>query len=319
MPLAFARPPGFSEKQWKQIAILFIALVFAATGWSFFDYINNYDAINSGYLQGRSLRTLLENDRVRFSWLVTVALLLCGLLFTGKKAGKTEKFLLTVISAWFIIFLHLLSVRTGLISFYLLAIALATWYIVKQKIKRSILVITGICLLPLAAYFLFPSLQNRVKYFRYEMPFFKNASYREGGNDVTRVISLKAGWEIMNDHPIAGTGLGDLDEGTARWYNTHYPGMLQRDKIAPSSEWLIYGVATGWPGFILFTSIMLLPFFIPERKYLLWIMLSIITAFSFLFDIGLEVQFGVFIYTFIVLSCWSWLHSKEGDQQTLYL
>jgi len=32
---------------------------------------------------------------------------------------------------------------------------------------------------------------------------------------------------------------------------------------------------------------------------------------SLLFDIGLEVQFGVFIYSFVVLWCWKWLETLQ--------
>ena len=36
-------------------------------------------------------------------------------------------------------------------------------------------------------------------------------------------------------------------------------------------------------------------------------MLNVTIAVSFLFDIALEVQFGVFLYSFIVLWWWKWL------------
>jgi O-antigen ligase len=313
MPLAFARPFGFSQKQWKWIAWLMITCVTAAAAWSLFHYIQNYSAVNEGYLRAKSLLTVLDNDRVRFSWLIAVSIFLCGMIMRQKNANKTEKMIVVSLGIGLIVFLHVLSVRTGLISFYLLGFALFVWLITRQKIKSGVFLIAAICVLPIAAYFIFPSFQNRVKYFRYEFSYFKKAAYLPGGNDVTRVISLKAGWDIMNAHPVTGTGLGDLDVETGKWYDSNYPELIKTDRIAPGSEWLIYGSVNGWPGFLVFTFVMLLPFFISERKHLSWIMLSIITAFSFLFDIGLEVQFGVFIYTFVVLSWWKWMVEKEHE------
>jgi hypothetical protein len=45
--------------------------------------------------------------------------------------------------------------------------------------------------------------------------------------------------------------------------------------------------------------------------------LNIIAAFSFLFDIGLEVQFGVFIYSFLVLWLWKWRMEEARCSNTL--
>jgi len=319
MPLAFAAPFGFSHKQWKQLGILFITLISAAAAWSLFIYSRDQSLINEGYLKAGSIPTMLDNDRVRFSWLVAIAIMVCITFIFQKENSKQEKIpperysragIFGLIALGLVFFLHLLAVRTGLISFYISAIVFAIWMIFRKSAAYSMVIILIVLALPLAAYFLLPSFQNRVKFFRYEFPYVKNLSYIPGGNDASRMISLKAGWEVMNDHPLTGPGLGDIDSSTTAWYNKHYPQMLRHEKIAPSSEWLIYGLSNGWPGFIAFSAIMLIPFFLPQRKNISWVILSLVTAFSFLFDIGLEVQFGVFTYSFVVLCWWKMLKDK---------
>jgi hypothetical protein len=60
---------------------------------------------------------------------------------------------------------------------------------------------------------------------------------------------------------------------------------------------------------ILFTIIMLIPFFIKNVHHrFYWVMLNTIVAFSLIFDPGLKVQYGVFLYSFIVL--WWWKRRK---------
>ena len=145
--------------------------------------------------------------------------------------------------------------------------------------------------------------------------YFKDAHYLQGSNDAVRVISLKAGWNIMNEQPVKGVGFGDVLNETKKWYAVHYPQMVESDKIYPGSEWIIYGAACGWPGLLLFTCVMIIPFFLSMKNKLLWIMLNATVAFSFLFDIGLEVQFGVFIYAFIVLWWWKWLSSYWSESK----
>ena len=84
--------------------------------------------------------------------------------------------------------------------------------------------------------------------------------------------------------------------------------MTPADRILPSSEWMMYGAGTGWPGFILFSAVMLIPFFIiGVRKNIAWWWLNISIGLSYLFDIGLEVQYGVFIHAFILLWWYKWL------------
>jgi O-antigen ligase len=109
------------------------------------------------------------------------------------------------------------------------------------------------------------------------------------------------------EFPASGTGFGDIDIETRKWYSENFPQMLETDMIRPSSEWLIHGAGMGWPGFLAFSVVMLIPFFVPVQDKLPWWLLNLTVAFSFLFDIGLEVQFGVFIYAFIVLWWWKWL------------
>lgn len=133
----------------------------------------------------------------------------------------------------------------------------------------------------------------------------------EGGNDAVRVISLKAGWGLIKENPAKGVGYGDILKETRNWYDSHYLLMIERDKIYPSSEWLMYGAGCGIAGLILFTLAMFIPFFVRTGNRLLWWLLNGTVLFSFLFDIGLEVQFGVFVYSFIVLWWYRWLNDKK--------
>jgi hypothetical protein len=91
--------------------------------------------------------------------------------------------------------------------------------------------------------------------------------------------------------------------------------MDETDKLYPASEPLMYAGFAGWIGVIAVCVIMFLPFFQPvKRNYFCWFVVNLIMGFSFLFDIGIEVQFGVFIYAFIVLWWWKWLNISRGNK-----
>jgi hypothetical protein len=72
----------------------------------------------------------------------------------------------------------------------------------------------------------------------------------------------------------------------------------------------------GWLGIILFGLVMAVPFFIktPHRFY--WNFLNLALLLPFLFDVGLEVQYGVFLYAFILLWWWKWLPQLGAERDT---
>jgi O-antigen ligase len=318
LPLAFAGPVHFSKKQWEWLASIFIALVTAASVWSMFHYVSNISAANEGYLRAKTILTPLENDHVRISWLISVGVLLTGWFWvTKRKENKTHAWIFAILLAWLVIFLHILAARTGLISFYIMLTGLAVWFLAGKLIpekngrKYGMALLIILFSLPVIAWQTLPTFHNRVKYFLYELEYFKKTHYLPGANDAVRVISLKAGWEIMNMQPVTGVGFGDVLSTTNKWYEEKYPQMLDSDKIYPSGEWMVYGAGCGWPGFLLFSLVMFIPFCIKTGNRLVWFLLNATAAFSFLFDIGLEVQFGVFIYSFIILWWWKWLNTDS--------
>ncbi|HEY6064163.1 MAG TPA: O-antigen ligase family protein [Chitinophagaceae bacterium] len=312
LPLAFAVPVHFSKKQWEWLAYFFIAIVTAASIWSMFHYVSNISAANEGYLRAKTIITPLENDHVRFSWLISVAALLAGWLSVVKRTGnKTISWGLAILLAWLVIFLHILAARTGLISFYIMLAAASLWFIIKKanwKYGTALLII--LIAFPVIAYKSLPTFHNRVKYFLYDMEYFQKTHYLPGANDAVRVISLNAGWAVMNKQPFTGVGFGDVLSATKKWYEENFPQMLEADKIYPSGEWMMYGAGCGWPGILLFSFVMIIPFRIKTNNRLVWWLLNATAAFGFLFDTGLEVQFGVFIYSFVVLWWWKWLKTE---------
>ena len=124
---------------------------------------------------------------------------------------------------------------------------------------------------------------------------------------------------MLQQHPL-GAGAGDIMHEANNWYAANVPQALATDKFFPCSEWLMYGGFAGWPGVILFTAIMLLPFFIRVKNYqTFWLVFAVTAAFSFAFDIGLEVQYGVFLYAFISMWWWKWMNDMDNDAQTIFM
>jgi len=310
LPVAFASNFRFSKRDWDRLVGLFIVFVTVGTIWSAAFYISNLHAVQESYLRSQIMDTPMENYHVGFSWMICMAILLGGWLWLEKREQtKKNSWGLLITIVWQIIFLHILAARTGLFSFYFAIFFICVWLVFKKlKLLYGGILFLVLISLPLISYLVLPTFHNRVKYFLYDLPYFSKAHYKSGMNDAVRIISLKAGWNVMNEHPVKGVGFGDVLAETKKWYGKNYPEMIETDKIYPSSEWLMYGTGCGWSGFFIFSLIMLIPFTVKRmQEKWLWYVVNAIAAFIFLFDIGLEVQFGVFIYCFFVLWMWKWL------------
>ena len=117
LPVAFAGSWQLSIKQWRWIAYTFIFFVCIACCWSLWQYSINLHDINKSYLQAKSIPTPLDNDHIRFSFLVCAAII-AAVLLVRKKVENIVRILLAVVLIFFVVYLHILSARTGLFCFY---------------------------------------------------------------------------------------------------------------------------------------------------------------------------------------------------------
>jgi hypothetical protein len=305
-PLAFAGWWQLSPKQWRYIGYTFLLLLLVTSVGSFLFYLQNLQAIHEGYLKAKVIATPLQDDHVRYSWLLACGALLCLFLVHKREEPKLNIFFV-LLGLWFTVFLHVLAARTGVVTLYIILVVYVGWMALKRNRRVGLIVLGALAVLPLLAWQVLPTFRNRLSYFLWDIAHVQEQVYLPGSNDGNRSRSLKAGWNILQQHPF-GVGAGDVQHAADRWYEAHVPGILPEDKIYPSSEWLVYGTMAGWIGVLVFSAVMLLPLFMRNIKHrVFWMLLNGITAFSFLFDVGLEVQYGVFLYTFLVLWWWKWL------------
>ncbi|GAB4093623.1 O-antigen ligase family protein [Flaviaesturariibacter terrae] len=311
-PIAFAGAWQLSPRQWRILAWFFLACVAAGVAASLWGYLRDFESANNGFRYSRTFGTPLDNDHVRFSWLVSAAVLLLFVL--GQGARKKAQWLLAALFVYFTIYLHVLAARTGLGAYYIILLALALRYVWRRRsLLLGIVFVATLAALPLIALQVLPSFRNRVQYIGWDLGFVRAAQYHPGVNDGNRFLSIRAGWKLLLQHP-GGVGFGDIFPVTNAWYDANVPGMLESDRYYPSSEWLIYGLGAGWIGVILFTACLLAPLWTRAGRWRFhWLLLNIAAAFSFLFDIGLEVQYGVYLYVFLVLWWWKWLTPESRD------
>jgi hypothetical protein len=314
-PVCFAGIRNLKWKDWERIAVSFLILATGGVAWSLWQYLQNAKSVHADYLKAHTIETPLGNDHVRFSLLVAIAMLAAVFLLikNGTRHKKTIGVLFLLIILFFVLYLHVLAVRTGLFCFYFGVFIYVSWLLRKRRPRpKYVLLLVLIILLPVLSYFILPTFRNRVRYLKYDLASVQKNIFVPGSNDGDRFFSLKAGGQLLAERPFNGVGFGDIKNETDKFYKANFPDAGMSDMILPSSEWIMYGDGAGWPGFILFSFSILTPFFVKEvRRNVFWLLLNLFMAFSYLFDIGLEVQYGVFIHAFVLLWWNSWLRLQR--------
>jgi O-antigen ligase len=301
-PLAFWRmgdlPPVFK----KYAEYCFIAAVLVGTGWSCSQYLGNFAAINDSYHYAGVLPTPLDDDHVRFSWAVLIAiLLLARRLLHAPPALQPEKWILGVILVWCIAYLHLLAAKTGLIGLYLAAIVVLMQQLRRGNRKIGLLAVFLLLLLPVLAYWGLPSFHHRIHYIVYDFNQYSRGVFPGGRPDGARVLSWMGGWQLFTTSPWTGIGYGDTWNAIQQWYSNHFPHTPPHDRLFPSNQYLLYACGTGILGGLTSVVTALYPMLSRMRSRPMVLAFHTGAAFFFFFEMHLEGQYGVFLYCFFAL------------------
>ena len=288
------------QKQIKQIIYLLTAVVLLGCLWSVLNFLNDKDAITRSYLVAKVMPTILDDDHIRFSWLIalTVIVLNWQLIL---QSNKMEKTLAGITSVLLIVYLHLLASKTGLLCLYTSIFIMIIYFLSKKETRKiSLLLFAGAVTIIFASYKIFPTLHNRVQYVVYDFSNYSNGIMETGSSDGARVLSLKAGWFITKNHPFAGVGFGDLKNEINHWHEQFHPNTLDYERFIPTNEWLIYAAASGVIGAILFSIgiILLLPFFSFKNIFSFCLMISLLIP--LMTDDSMEGQYGVAIFSVVI-------------------
>jgi len=299
MPLAI--PVFISMDKRVRTSLLFTlcGLIVLSSFYSYWNYFST-PGMDELYLKAKVLPVAMSNDHVRYAWLLVIGY--TWLLYELLKGGIRGKMKIIGygLLVYIAVFIHVLAAKTGLMGFYIVnAVAILTMVPAKLRFASILLFIS----IPLAGWFLLPSFQNRVKFVVWDYQNYSRGNYVEGLSDGPRILSYQAGADVFSRHPLTGVGSGDVLSETWEWYDMNAPLLKNYERLLPSNEVLLYACAGGILAAIVCLVALLYPFFMKNiRGNMLWFCFHITSAIGFMYEIGLEVQHGVFLYSFF--SCW---------------
>jgi O-antigen ligase len=286
----------------------FISIIGLGSLTSVVQYYGNFDLVNDAYRVSKVMRVWSYGDHIRYSWVVVITCLMAA--YEWQYTSHKMRYALYSYVIGQIIFLHLLTAKTGLVILYL-TVGLAMMYLLFKYGKWwSILVIPLIGLAPYLSFKFIPSFEQRVRYMIYDWEYYSTGRYENGLSDAVRFYSLMAGKDLIKAHPYIGVGASKLQGETEKWYQAHIPKMGRESYFLPSSQIVIYWAGLGILGLLTFLFHMLIPYKSRSLRGNIWLMLFFIPAtLSFTFETHLEGLLPVWVYGFFL--SWFWYLGRE--------
>lgn len=202
------------------------------------------------------------------------------------------------LAALFLIgFLHVLAVRSGLLALYLvLGYGFMRWALRGREWRRALPALALVLLAVVLAFRFVPTLQNRIRYARYDLERFAEGDVNPNLSDAKRIGSLHAGWLLLRAHPLLGVGTGDVDDALQPVYAEHYPDLVA-DQPLPHNQFLFTGAALGAVGLLALCTALLLPWLAPGMaRQPLFVAHQLVLLSSMLTEATLETQYGTTLY-----------------------
>lgn len=316
MPLAFYLMPKIKIEKFYGLLYRYVILAATVSFIFFLNYLIHYKAINDSYKHAKIMP--LPTEHIRFSVMICMAFFI-GLYFIWKRIFATNKKLnlIIIISTIFLfLFIHILSVRSGLVSLYVGMILSLVYYIFyTKKYKIAIISATILITLPIVAYWVLPSFQNKILYMKHDIKQYTSGKNISQFSDSRRIVSYKGGIQIWKNNFLFGVGYGDIREEMDSFYKKNYPQLTDpEDRILPHNQFLWTAMGAGLIGLISLIIIFIIPLFnIENLREPLFGIFFMSQAISFMFEHTIEAQIGTAF--FIIFICLI-MHFVQIKQQT---
>lgn len=205
------------------------------------------------------------------------------------------------ITGFLFLFLHLLSVRSGLVAFYMTAVVLIlrrAW--VSKKYFQGLALVALMAAIPVIAYRAIPSFKAKVDYSLYDRWIRQHDLSQNDYSDGGRVVSIKMGLEIGNDYPLLGVGAGNLRQEVINRYAQKFQEDMEPKM--PHNQLVSIYAGTGFVGLGLFLFAFFFPLFYKKAyRHTLFLSFHIIVFLSFMVENTIENSIGIAFYLFFLL------------------
>lgn len=299
LPIAFMLLPPFPKRHYQELLSLYsYAMLVACTG-VLINYWINYEEIQQLLIISKAVPTP-NGEHIRFSLMINLAIYALLGLYVQSFYWKWqwEKWLQLGLILFFIITLHLLSVRIGIVILYANLLLTVFYFIATQRrYWIGLVLIIGMLVSPYLAYQYIPSVRTKVDLTRHNLNLYQHGHIGEY-SDTRRLLSYQIALDVSKKAPWIGVGIGDLEDEQAAIYAEKYP---DQKVMKPHNMFLSLFVATGGIGLLFFIICLGVPLLYRQQyKDLFFLLFYTTIILSFMTENTLLTAIGVALYSFFL-------------------
>ncbi len=300
LPFAFYRLKSWSQKQFDRLWYAFMIFTLGGIIWSLLPYFQNKEFYDISYGYSHLIPTPFEDDHIRFS--LAVVLSICfGVDLMSRLNSKWLNMMLGLIILIDIIYLHILSAKTGVVVFYLISLLYMIHLIRMPRFRWVGLgMLIMMCVLPMLMYMTSTSFRNKVGYVKYSISHMQNETKEANISDEGRLISYEYALHSMKHHIWKGVGLGDVMNEMTTYFNHDFPGIKLK-VLLPHNQFLMAGMAAGIFA-LLYLLVMMIALFLQIFKSdFLYTCFFVMMFFTMIIEPLFETQYGTCMFLFFLL------------------
>lgn len=295
LPLAFLLLPDWRPWQLRRTWLLLIGACLMAAAAATINYVLHNKEIEQLYLQSKVMPT--EPDHIRFSLLISIAVIAGASLACGRWLGRWPRRLVLAAVVLLFLFQHLLAVRSGIVTMYAAGLVGLGWLGWRyQKWQFALGATLGAVALGVGCLLSFPTLQNKVENTRTDAAQMESVQAANNYSMTARVYSYQAAWAIIQRHPLLGVSKVRLAEEMGEQYSYRYPEISPDRYVLPHNQFIYNLAAYGVLGLLVFLLGYYYSFWTAIRQQnILLLLIYLIITISFVVEYTLESNIGVIV------------------------
>lgn len=276
------------------LILIFIGLAAATALGSFVYYLLHFKEVTESYKHAKTIPTIIEH--IRFSLLLAIAVFASvqAYIQSSLLVTKNQKYLVAAMGLFIFIFIHVLSIRSGLLALYSTGFVWLIVYVIQSGKKKFLLILPAGLMFLVLMYFCVPSLHNKVNYMVRDVNQFVTGKSVNNYSDGNRLLSMKIGVQVGLENVLTGVGSGDVQHEMSNVYKNEYPDIDKRNWLIPHNQFVYIFTALGIVGLLIFVACLMYPLFnqyVLGDVFCLAVLVSSYT--SFLSESTLEIQQGI--------------------------
>ena len=301
LPVAFLLLPTWRAAHKRTLWLVLIGCCLAAAASATFNYLTHLKEINRIYLESRVMPT--EPDHIRFSLLVSMAVLAGASLVLGRELPRRLRQLTAVGVGLLFLFQHLLAARSGLVTMYAGGALWLGWLGWQLKRWKDVLRISLlIAALAGASLLCFTTLRNKIIDTQTDVGKIASVAAANNYSMTARVYSYDIAWDVIRAHPLAGVSKVGLADTMAAGYSARFPQIERAHYLLPHNQFIFNLAAYGAVGLLVFLVGFYYPLWVGWRQRNVRLLLMyLVVSLSFLVEYTLETQVGVLTGLFFIL------------------